>query len=71
MKRLFAPDILNIFSQLFINLSAGWFGVVLIIPGVTRLDSLNDILWLFKNLLFGILAVWISIRLHRKSKNES
>lgn len=68
MRRLFAPDVLSIFSQLFINLSAGWFGVVLIIPGITSLNSLSDILWLFKNLLFGILAVWVAIILHRKAK---
>lgn len=68
MRKLFTSDILNIFSQLFVNLAAGWFGVVLIIPGITRLDSSRDILWLLKNLLFGILAVWVSIILHRKSK---
>lgn len=68
MKKLFTPDILNIFSQLFINLAAGWFGVVLIIPGITKLDSLDDILWLLRNLLFGILAVWVSIILNRKGK---
>lgn len=66
MKRLFAPDILNVFSQLFINLAAGWFGVVLIIPGIARLTDIADILWLIKNLSFGILALWVAIILHRK-----
>ena len=42
---LFTPTRLNILSQLFTNLAAGWFGVVLIIPGVTKLETLDDFLW--------------------------
>lgn len=68
MRRFFAPDILSIFSQLFVNLAAGWFGVVLIIPGITKLENMDDILWLIKNLLFGILALWVAIILQSKAK---
>ena len=52
-----------VFSGLFTNLPAGWFGVVFIIPGITHLASLNDWLWLTKNLLFGIVALNIAPKL--------
>ena len=63
MKILFTRKRLDILSQLFVNLSAGWFGVLLIVPGVTRLGSIEDFSWLIRNLLFGILALLVSIRL--------
>lgn len=71
MRKLINPGVLNIFSQLFTNLAAGWFGVVFIIPGITGLESLTDILWLIKNFLLGILALWISIIIHKGVRYES
>lgn len=66
MLRIFTTKRLNILSQLFTNLAAGWFGVVLIAPGITKLDKFDDILWLTKNLLFGILSLVVAIRLAEK-----
>lgn len=63
MKEVFTPIRLNILSQLFTNLAAGWFGVVIIIPGITQLNNLGDILWLIKNLVFGMIALFIADRL--------
>ncbi len=60
LKKLFSPLRRNILSQLFVNLAAGWFGVVLIVPGVTQLKSFDDFIWLTKNVLFGILALIIA-----------
>ena len=61
VKSLFTPIRLNALSQLFINLSAGWFGIVFIIPGVTKLDTFDDFLWLTKNVLLGILALLVAM----------
>ena len=55
-------------SQLFTNLAAGWLGVVLIIPGVTKLDNFDDFFWLTKNLLFGILSLLIAMILSQKGE---
>ena len=66
MKNLFTPIRLNVLSQLFINLSAGWFGIVFIIPGVTKLETFDDFLWLTKNVLLGILALLIAMILSEK-----
>lgn len=60
LKSFFTPTRRSILSQLFTNLAAGWFGVVLIIPGVTQLAMLEDWFWLTKNVLFGILALIIA-----------
>lgn len=67
MKRLVTPTNLQVFSQVFSNLAAGWFGVVVILPGITRLASLNDIFWLIKNILFGIVALWLALILAKKA----
>ena len=67
---LFTPTRLNILSQLFTNLAAGWFGVVLIIPGVTKLETLDDFLWLTKNILLGILSLLVAMILSGKGGNK-
>ncbi len=67
MQSWFTKERLNILSQLFTNLAAGWFGVILIIPGVTKLDAFSDFLWLFRNLLFGILALSVAMILSREN----
>ena len=66
MQSWFTKKRLDILSQLFTNLAAGWFGVILIIPGITKLDTLADFWWLFRNLLFGILALSVAMILSRE-----
>ena len=68
MKNLFSPSRLDVLSQMFTNLAAGWLGVVLIIPGVTKLETFEDFLWLTKNLLFSILSLLIAMILSEKEK---
>ena len=70
MRDLFTPARLNIFSQLFTNLAAGWFGVVLIIPGITKLETFSDFLWSTKNLLLGILSLMVAMILSEKGENK-
>jgi len=68
VKNLFSPSRLDVLSQMFTNLAAGWLGVVLIIPGVTKLETFEDFLWLTKNLLFSILSLLIAMILSEKEK---
>lgn len=68
MKSLLTRERLEVLSQLFTNLAAGWLGVVFIIPGITRLENLGDFMWLLKNLFFGILSLLIAIRLSRRKR---
>lgn len=71
VKKLFTAKRVDILSQLLVNLSAGWFGVVLIIPGITKLQTFNDWLWLTKNLLFGIVALWFAIILSEQRRRRT
>jgi len=68
VRGLFTPTRLNILSQLFANLAAGWFGVVLIIPGITKLETFSDFLWLTKNVLLGILSLLVAMILSQKGE---
>lgn len=63
MKKLLTPMRLLVFSELFVNLSAGWVGVVLITPGFGPLAELETWLVLTKDILFAILCLLIAIRL--------
>jgi len=49
-------------SELFINLSAGWFGAALILPMTTKSPKMNKIL-LTGNVLCGILAYILGVLL--------
>lgn len=70
MKGSFVSKMRNVSSQLFINLAAGWFGIVFIIPGITQLNNLTDYLWLTRNILFGMLALLVAIILSDKQNYE-
>lgn len=47
-------------SDLFVNLSAGWFGAVFVVSTKSRLQSRHDVGLLITNLLFAILALLIA-----------
>lgn len=51
-------------SDLLINLSAGWFGMIVVSPVLT-----NDIVPIFKNLTFGITYFILGIKLKEKQQN--
>ena len=66
MRKLFTRKRLDVFSDLFINLAAGWFGVVFIVPGITQFRTFDDYFWLTKNVGFGMVSLYISIILKEK-----
>lgn len=69
MKLFSKKTILEVLASMFINLTSGWFGVVLITPGLFGASSLNEYLrLLIVNLPFGIVGLIISIILSERSK---
>jgi len=50
---------LSVLSDLFINLAAGWFGAVLIVPNFIKTKSSKNIAVLTADLIFGILCLVI------------
>lgn len=64
MDLLFTPKSVGVYAELFINLSAGFFGTLIIFPGVIGIKSFYDILGLlFINLSSGILCLLIALKL--------
>ena len=68
---------MNIFSQktflevvasILINLTSGWFGVLLVFPGLSSGITLNKYV-LMSNLLFGILGLIVALILTERSNN--
>lgn len=60
---------LEVIASIFINLTSGWFGVILVVPGLFGVSSLNEYLKiLIINLPFGIVGLIISIILLERSK---
>lgn len=55
--------IMKTLGGLSINLSAGWFGIVFIAPGLVSISSLKDILTLILDFFFGMLFLFISYKL--------
>lgn len=53
------PLWLTIFSDLFVNLAAGWFGAVIIVPFISRRQKVPWWLLIF-NVMSGILALFIA-----------
>lgn len=50
------------------NLAAGWFGLILIVPGFSLPDSFDKFLVLTKSIALGILFMWLSFKLERISR---
>jgi hypothetical protein len=57
----------RVLSGMFVNLSAGWFGVIIISPNFLPVLSFREIFILTQNVLAGILCLWISFVLERKN----
>ena len=53
----------QIFSELFVNLAAGWFGAIVIIPYFLQFTGKKRLLILTVDLFFGmlflLLALWL------------
>jgi len=60
------PTLLNIFSDLCINLSAGWFGSIVILPTVLKRPKVKW--WILTgNIAAAILAIVVAYLLRRLS----
>jgi len=53
-------DWFEITSELFVNVAAAWFAIVLIEPQFDKALSLLDILWLILKLVAGIISMYIA-----------
>jgi len=53
---------LRAFSQLFINLSSGWFGAVFVVP---VLSGKLDLVSLIINFVYGILCLVLHVKLEQ------
>ena len=58
---------LGAISDLLINLSAGWFASVLIVPNFTHIRSSFNILILIADVIWGIVCLVVAIKLKRSS----
>jgi len=55
---------ITVLSELFTNLSAGWFGAIIIFPGIFIVRDVNDVLLkLFINGFFGIISLLVAFKL--------
>lgn len=60
----------QIISELFVNLAAGWFGVVFIQPYVDSIHTSQDILWLLFKVLSGIMSLFTAKFFREKSRRR-
>lgn len=59
----------QILSELFINLSAGWFGLVLIENQFNKKSS-DDVLGLILRILIGIISLFIAKLFREKAEQK-
>lgn len=56
-----SPQKIEIISDLFTNLAAGWYGSIIIFPGIFQIKTLSEILnLLFISITFGTLSLCIA-----------
>ena len=65
MKNL-DKDLYLVISDLFINISAGWFGAAFIVPAFSKEDFTLNIGILTTNLLMGILFLVLAYKLRKQ-----
>lgn len=60
---------LEVIASIFVNITSGWFGVLLIFPGLSSGITLDKyIRSLTSNLIFGIFGLIFSLIITEKSK---
>lgn len=52
---------ISVGSELFVNLAAGWFGAAFVVPSFLKLRSPYNLILLTADLLFGIVALLVSV----------
>ncbi|HCR35840.1 hypothetical protein A2130_04570 [Candidatus Woesebacteria bacterium GWC2_33_12] len=61
MKFFAKSNFLTTLSDLFVNLSAGWFGAILILPSFWQSSNIDtNAILILLNVLYGTLAFFIS-----------
>lgn len=68
VMRWLSDDLFTVLADLFVNLAAGWFGAVLIVPFVPTILRERIAVTLLINLGFGMVSLLIAFRLRRLSK---
>ena len=62
---------IEVFSELFTNLAAGFFGSLVIFPGIFGIKNISDLLpLLIINLPSGILALLVALRLKEYANEQ-
>ena len=61
----FDPAFLSVFSDLLVNLSAGWFGVIFIISPTIKRAKRANFLILTVDLIFAIVSLLIAFMLRK------
>lgn len=64
------PVLLAIFSELFVNLSAGWFGAVFVVPNFAGFKTPFNSLVLTGDVLAGIFSPVVAFKLRKLSKEK-
>ena len=60
----------DIFSELFVNLSAGWFGAALVTPNFSGIDPPFNFFVLTGDVLVGIFRLPVAFRLRKPSREK-
>ncbi len=67
MKRKYLP-LLKSVAGLYVNLSAGWFGLAFITPNFVDINTSETLLRLTKDIGFGILFLMLSAMVEEQIK---
>ncbi len=70
MEIIFSKPWLKAFSTLSINLSAGSFALAFITPNFANINNAGAILFLIRNIIFGIVFFAITVFIESINKNE-
>jgi hypothetical protein len=65
----FSETFFEVLASVCVNVTSGWFAVLLIVPGFLETKSFEDYLkLLFTNLPFGIVGFIVTLLLTQRSK---
>ena len=70
MRFKIEPGLLIVLSELFVNLAAGWFGAVFIVPNFSGLKLPFNLFVLTMDILLGIFSLVVAFKLRKLSKGE-
>ena len=56
------PALSAVFSDLFVDLAAGWFGTVFVAPVITEFKGIGDIVFILHKLSLGCLSLLFAIK---------